>query len=160
MIIDSHCHLDYPSLYEQLDDVIKRAVANDVKYFLTISTTLESFEKVKLIVQKYEDIYGTFGIHPHESKNHTNIDSKYISNLINLNKKIIGVGETGLDFYYNHSDKLIQKESFVEHIHSAIDLNLPIIVHSRNAETETFEILKSESKNSNLKILIHLFHWI
>ena len=68
MIIDSHCHLDYPSLYDQLDDVIKRAVANDVKYFLTISTTLESFEKIKLIVQKYENVYGTFGIHPHESK--------------------------------------------------------------------------------------------
>ena len=122
MIIDSHCHLDYPSLYDQLDDVIKRAVANDVKYFLTISTTLKSFEKVKLIVAKYKDIYGTFGIHPHESKNHTNIDFKYITNLINANKKIIGVGETGLDFYYNHSDKVIQKKSFVEHIHSAIDL--------------------------------------
>tara|TARA_B100000029_G_C17488581_1_gene928229 strand:- start:257 stop:1030 length:774 start_codon:yes stop_codon:yes gene_type:complete len=157
MIIDSHCHLDYASLYDQLDGVVKRAVDNDVKYLLTINTTLKSFEKVKLIVQKYKNVFGTFGIHPHESKNHINIDSKYIHDLINSNKKIIGVGETGLDFYYNHSDKTIQKKSFTEHIHSAINLNLPIIVHSRNAETETYEILKSESKNSNLKILIHCF---
>ena len=68
MIIDSHCHLDYSNLYNQLDEVVKRAEKNKVKYFLTICTTLESFEKIKLIVNKYKNIYGTFGIHPHENK--------------------------------------------------------------------------------------------
>ena len=81
MIIDSHCHLDYPNLYDQLDDVIKRAQDNKVKYLLSICTTLDSFEKIKLIINKYKNIYGTFGIHPHETKNFTNIDSKFISNL-------------------------------------------------------------------------------
>ena len=83
MIIDSHCHLDYPNLYDQLDDVVKRAEYNDVKCLLSICTTLESFEKIKLIIKKYKYIYGTFGIHPHESKKYTNIDAKYILNIKN-----------------------------------------------------------------------------
>ena len=157
MIIDSHCHLDYSNLYDQLDEVIRRAEYNQVKYLLTICTTLESFEKIKLIVKKYKNVYGTFGIHPHESQKYTNVDSKFIIHLMNKNKKIIGIGETGLDFYYNHSDKKIQKKSFIEHISAASQLNIPIIIHSRNAENETYEILKSEKKNSNLKVLIHCF---
>ena len=110
MITDSHCHLDYSNLYDQLDDVVKRAEYNQVKYLLTICTTLESFEKIKIIVEKYKNIYGTFGIHPHESKRYTNIDSKFIFKLKNKYKKIIGIGETGLDFYYNHSDKKFKKK--------------------------------------------------
>ena len=157
MITDSHCHLDYSNLYNQLDDVVRRAEYNRVKYLLTICTTLESFEKIKLIVEKYKNIYGTFGIHPHESGKYTNIDSKFIFKLKNKYKKIIGIGETGLDFYYNHSDKKIQKKSFVEHISAASQLNIPVIVHSRNAEIDTYEIIKSEKKNSNLKVLIHCF---
>ena len=157
MIIDSHCHLDYPDLYNQLDDVIKRAEYNQVQRLLTICTTLESFEKIKLIIQKYENIYGTFGIHPHETRKFINVDLKFITNLKKRYRKIVGIGETGLDFYYNYSDKKIQRKSFIEHIGAALELNIPIIVHSRNAESDTYEILKSEKKNSNLKILIHCF---
>ena len=157
MIIDSHCHLDYSKLYNQLDDVVKRAESKHVKYLLTICTTLKSFEMIKLIVSKYKNIYGTFGIHPHETKKFTNVDSKFILDLKKKYKKVIGIGETGLDFYYNYSDKKIQIKSFIEHIHAASELNIPIIVHSRNAEIDTYEIIKSEIKNSNLKVLIHCF---
>ena len=157
MITDSHCHLDYPKLYDQLDDVVKRAEYNQVKYLLTICTTLKSFERIKLIIRKYKNIYGTFGIHPHESEKYTQVDSKFILNIKNKHNKIIGIGETGLDFYYNYSEKEIQKKSFIEHISAASQLNIPIIIHSRNAEVDTYEILKSESKNSNLKVLIHCF---
>ena len=157
MIIDSHCHLDYSNLYDQLDDVVKRAEYNQVKYMLTICTTLESFEKIKLIVEKYKNIYGTFGIHPHETKKYTNIDSKFIYNIKRKYNKIVGIGETGLDFYYNHSDKKIQKKSFIEHISAASQLNIPIIVHSRNAENDTYEILKSEKRNLDLNVLVHCF---
>ena len=157
MIIDSHCHLDYSNLYNQLDDVIKRAEYNQVKYFLTICTTLKSFDTIKLITDKYENIYGTFGIHPHETKRFVNVDKSFILDSVKDNKKIIGIGETGLDFYYNHSEKRIQQKSFIEHINAALELNIPIIVHSREAEKNTYEILKSEYKNSNLKILMHCF---
>ena len=157
MITDSHCHLDYSNLYNQLDDVVRRAEYNQVKYLLTICTTLESFERIKLIIHKYENIYGTFGIHPHETKKFTNIDSGFILDLKKKYKKIIGIGETGLDFYYNYSEKKVQKKSFIEHIRAASELNIPIIVHSRAAEIETYEILESEKKNSNLKVLLHCF---
>ena len=157
MITDSHCHLDYPKLYDQLDDIVKRAEYNQVKYLLTICTTLESFERIKLIITKYKNIYGTFGIHPHESEKYPQVDSKLILNIKNKHNKIVGIGETGLDYYYNYSDKKIQKKSFIEHISAASQLEIPIIVHSRNAEADTYDILKSESKNSNLKVLLHCF---
>ena len=157
MIVDSHCHLDFSELFNQLNEVIHRAESNQVKCFLTICTTLESFERIKLIINKYKNIYGTFGIHPHETKKFTNVDSKFILDLKKKYKKVIGIGETGLDFYYNHSAKKIQIKSFIEHIHAASELNIPIIVHSRNAEIDTYEIIKSEIKNSNLKVLIHCF---
>ena len=157
MIVDSHCHLDTVNLYNELDEVVKRASINNVKHLLTICTTLESFEKIKLITQKYKNIYGTFGIHPHESEKYQQIDSNFILNTKRKHSKIVGIGETGLDFYYNHSDKKIQKKSFIEHIKAASELGIPVIVHTRNAEADTYEILKSECKNSNLKVLIHCF---
>jgi len=157
MIADSHCHLDYSNLFSQLENVLKRAEENKVKYLLTICTTFDSFEKIKLIIKKHPNIYGTFGIHPHETKNYTDINSDFILKQKKDNSKIIGIGETGLDYYYNHSDKKIQKKIFLEHIDAASRLNVPIIVHTRNAEKETFEILESEKKNSDLKVLIHCF---
>ena len=157
MITDSHCHLDYSNLYNQLDHVVARAQINKIKYLLTICTTLESFDKIKLIINKYNDIYGTFGIHPHETIKNTNITYEYIIELKKKYKKVIGIGETGLDFYYNHSDKNKQIKIFLEHIKAASFLKIPLIVHSRNAELETYDILKNEIKNSNLKVLMHCF---
>ena len=155
-MIDSHCHLDHSPLYKKLNEVINRAQLIGVKFFLTISTSLKSFEVVKTIISKYENIYGTLGIHPHEVKNHADVDKKMLVGLKDINSKIIGIGETGLDFYYQNSDKLIQQEKFKEHIETAIDLDLPIIVHSREAEMDTFNILKDFS-SKNPKILMHCF---
>jgi TatD DNase family protein len=157
MIIDSHCHLDYPELYGELDSVLSRADKNLVKFLLTICTTLDSFVKINNIVDKYRNVYGTFGIHPHETKSNQNVDTSFIKDKLKNKKKIIGIGETGLDYYYNHSDKDIQKKSFVDHINAAKYLNMPVIVHSRDAEQDTFNIIKNEKKNSNLKVLIHCF---
>jgi len=154
-MIDSHCHLDHEPLLNNLDDIILRAKEVGVKKLLTICTTLESFEKIKDIVLRDAIIYGTFGIHPHEAKN-DKISSDLIVNEINKNKKIIGIGETGLDFYYNHSDKSDQIISLEQHIEASIKLNIPLIVHSRNAENETFEIL-NRYRNNSLKILMHCF---
>ena len=157
MIIDSHCHLDYPELFDQLDDVLQRAKSNNVNLLLTICTTVESYEKIKLIVNKYNNVYGTFGIHPHETEKYSNVNLDYIIKAAKENKKVIGIGETGLDYYYTHSSKKIQKDFFVEHIKAAQELDIPLIVHSRNAETDTLDILKSELKNSNIKTIIHCF---
>ncbi|MDC6465447.1 TatD family hydrolase [Pelagibacteraceae bacterium] len=157
MITDSHCHLDYPELFNELDDVINRAKSNNITKLLTICTTLKSFEKIDLISKKYNNVYATFGIHPHETKEHKEIDAKYIINIKKNNNKVIGIGETGLDFFYNHSDKKIQIKSFNEHIEASMELNIPIIVHTRNAEVDTYDLIKEAKKKSDLKVLIHCF---
>lgn len=157
MIIDSHCHLEYEPMSSDLRAVIDRAIKNDVKYLLSISTTDDSFKKILKIVENYKNVFGTYGIHPHETKNYTGLTSEQIIKSTKRHNKIIGIGETGLDFYYNHSDREIQKKLFIEHIRAAQTLNLPLIVHTRDAEDETYEILKSEIINNNLKVLIHCF---
>ena len=154
-MIDSHCHLDHEPLFENLTDVINRSKEIGITKLLTICTTLESFEKIKTITEKDKMIYGTYGIHPHETENNQ-VDKHRIIKAVNENNKIIGIGETGLDFFYNHSDKDKQIKSFKTHIEASIELNRPIIIHSRNAEKETFEILNSY-KSKDLKILMHCF---
>ena len=154
-MIDSHCHLDHEPLINNLDEIIKRSKEVGIQKLLTICTTYKSYENILKIVEKDSIIYGTFGIHPHETKNDT-ATKNIITEKANSNDKIIGIGETGLDFYYNHSDKNAQIKSFEEHINAALELNYPLIVHSRNAEIETFEILNSY-KNQKPKILMHCF---
>ena len=154
-MIDSHCHLDYEPLLSDLSNVIKRSKDAGITRLLTISTTLESFDKIKEIIKIDEMIYGTIGIHPHESDKYK-ITTDYIVENLNKNPKIIGVGETGLDFFYNNSDKEKQISSFKKHIEASIKTNVPLIVHSRNAENETFDILNSYN-DKNLKILMHCF---
>lgn len=154
-MIDSHCHLDHEPLLSDLTNVILRSKNIGIKKLLTISTSFESFSRIKDIVKIDEIIYGTIGIHPHESSKDIITSSEIIKNL-KENDKIIGIGETGLDFYYNNSEKEKQISSFVEHIEASIKTNKPLIVHSRDAEKETFDIL-NEYKNEKLKILMHCF---
>ncbi len=157
MIIDSHCHLNYDPMSQSLDKVISRANLDGVKYLLTISTEEKSFNKILEIVKKFSCVFGTFGIHPHEAKKHLSINSDQIIKKINSSRKIIGIGETGLDFYYNHSDKKDQIKCFEEHIDAAQQSQLPLIIHTRNAENETLDILKNRNKEKNFKMLIHCF---
>ena len=157
MIIDSHCHLNYEPMALSLKETIDRANKDGVKYLLTISTEDKSYNKILNIISKNKCVFGSYGIHPHEAKNHRLIKSEDIIKKTRLNKKIIGIGESGLDFYYNHSDKKDQIKCFEEHIIAAQNTQLPLIVHTRNAESETLEILKSKLKVKNFKVLIHCF---
>ena len=154
-MIDSHCHLDQEPLINNIDDVLNRAKDVGIEKLLTICTTFKSFNKIKHLVKKDKIIYGTYGIHPHEAKN-DKVTSEIIIREIKQHDKIIGIGETGLDFYYNHSDKEDQIKSFEEHIKASLELKMPLIIHSRNAETETLEVFK-KYKDNKLKILMHCF---
>jgi TatD DNase family protein len=138
-----------------LTNVIKRSKEVGIKKLLTISTSFASFDRIKNIIEKDEIIFGTIGIHPHETTDNK-ITTDVIVKSITDNKKIIGVGETGLDFFYNNSDKNDQIISFKQHIEASIITNTPLIIHSRDAEEETFNILNNY-KNQNLKILMHCF---
>ena len=154
-MIDSHCHLDVEPLYENINDIILRSKNVGISKLLTICTNLESFENIKKLINIDSMIYGTFGIHPHDADKYLISKLKIIENA-KYSKKIIGIGETGLDFYYNNSDKKNQIKSFTNHIEACLEVNLPLIVHSRNAEEDTFDILNN-FKNTNLKILMHCF---
>ena len=155
-MIDSHCHLDHEPLFENLNNIIERSKNIGLQKLLTISTTLASFERIKVLVDRDPMIFGTFGIHPHETELDCVNKETIIKTVKTASKKIIGIGETGLDFFYNHSNKSRQIDSFKHHIEASIELGLPIIIHSRNAEDETFDILNSY-KDKDLKILMHCF---
>jgi len=157
MIIDSHCHLTYEPMSSSLDETIRRANNDGVKYLLTISTEDKGFKNILKIVENYNSVYGTYGIHPHEAKKHQAIKSNYIIEKVQKNKKIIGIGESGLDLYYNHSEKKDQISSFLEHVDASQKTNLPLIVHTRSAENDTLKILKESIQKNDLKILIHCF---
>ena len=154
-MIDSHCHLDHEQINSDLSNVIKRSKDVGIEKLLTISTSFESFKKIKYIITKDEIIFGTIGIHPHETDNNEISVDEIIKNF-DENPKIIGIGETGLDFYYNNSHKEKQIKSFKKHIEASIKTNSPLIIHSRNAEDETFEIL-NQYHDKKLKILMHCF---
>ena len=154
-MIDSHCHLDHEPMFSDLKNVIIRSKKSGLEKILSICTTNDSFKKIIEIIKFDPIIYGTFGIHPHETDFDKTTRKEIIKN-VNSHEKIIAIGESGLDFYYSHSSKDQQISSFKYHIEASIELNVPIIVHSRNAEKETFDIL-SIYKDSKPKILMHCF---
>ncbi len=154
-MIDSHCHLDHEPLSSNINDVLKRSKNAGIEKLLTICTTNNGYNNILNIINMDDIVYGTYGIHPHETGK-DKVEKIEIIEKVSLNKKIIGVGESGLDFYYNNSDKKSQLESFKNHIEASLELDIPIIVHSRSAERETFDLLNNY-KDTNLKILMHCF---
>jgi TatD DNase family protein len=155
-LVDSHCHLDFPELAAQQDDVVARARAAGVGHFLTICTHVTKFEQVRAVAEKYHDISCTVGIHPHEAATEPEVD---VEKLISLaqHEKVVGFGETGLDFFYEHSPRKEQEASFRTHIAAARDAKLPIIIHTRDADAEMADILKDEMGKGAFPGLIHCF---
>jgi TatD DNase family protein len=154
MIIDSHCHLDYEPLINNIDQILLNAKKNDITKLLTIGTSLESSKKVLDIINKYSNVYGAIGIHPNSTTgNLEKLDG--ILALKNNNKKIIAFGETGLDYFYKRSEKNDQIISFEKHIEFSIAENVPVIIHTRDADDDTISIIKKYYKKTNF--LIHCF---
>ena len=154
MIIDSHCHLDYEPLINDINKVLLNAKNNNISHLLTIGTGLDSSKKVFDIVEKYENIYGSIGIHPNSTTNHL-ADLDELLSIKKKSKKIIAFGETGLDYFYKRSEKKDQLYSFEKHIELAISEKVPVIIHTRNADEDTLSIIKKYHLKS--KFLIHCF---
>jgi TatD DNase family protein len=154
MLIDSHCHLDMLEEKESLDEVVKRALLNNVKFMQTICTRLDKLPEIIKIAEKYDNVFASVGLHPNEVEEIT-----LSKDLIELasHPKIIGFGETGLDYYYSISKKDIQIASLIEHIVAAQQAKLPIIIHTRDADEDTIDILTKEMANSHYTGLIHCF---
>ena len=156
MLVDSHCHLNYKPLILNLPNVIKNCKENKVEKILSIGTTFKNSETSVHITNKYKELYTTIGIHPHEADNDIK-NFKYLINLFDIPNKIIGVGETGLDYYYENSKKNTQIDLFQRHIDLAKIKKIPVIVHTRSADTDTYDIIKKNINNSSTKFLIHCF---
>lgn len=155
ILIDSHCHLNYPE-FSNLDDIVNRAVDADVKLMQTISTKSSDFKEVKRIADASDKIFCSIGIHPHEAEQHANITADDLIREAN-HPRVIGIGETGLDYYYEHSPRELQKSLFIQHINAARNLDLPVIIHSRDADEDTVAILEEAYKEAPFKFLIHCF---
>ena len=156
MIIDSHCHLNHVKSKLSLDDVITNAKNNSINVILNISTKKSEFDEIIEISETYPEVYFTLGIHPHEAGEMNKDVAMNIKKHAN-NNKFIGIGETGLDFFYNHEDKKTQMNAFESQIEIAQDLSLPITVHMRDAEKETLEVITKKAKEKDLNGVIHCF---
>ncbi|OYY72280.1 TatD family hydrolase [Sphingomonas sp. 28-63-12] len=154
--IDSHCHLNYKGLAEQQQHVLERARAAGVATMLTISTRESEWDDVIGIAEREADIWATVGIHPHEADAHAHIDTAKLVERAQ-HPRVVGIGETGLDYYYDHSDRVRQQTSFRAHIAAARQTGLPIIVHTRDAEEDTAAILREEMDKGTYLGVIHCF---
>ncbi len=154
--IDSHCHLNYKGLVEQQQEVLERARAAGVETMLTISTRESEWDDVIGIAEREDDVWATVGIHPHEADSHAHIDTaKLVARA--QHPRVVGIGESGLDYYYDHSDRAQQQVSFRAHIAAARETQLPIIVHTRDAEDDTAAILRDEMGKGAYPGVIHCF---
>lgn len=157
MLVDSHCHLNYKGLIEDQDGVITRAREAGVSAMQNICTTLKEFPDILATAKKYDDIYCSVGTHPHHTEEEEEINPEKLIELANSHEKIIGIGETGLDYFYDHSDRKIQRKYFMDHIHASAATKKPIIVHSRSADDDTIDLLTQGMKEKEYPGLIHCF---
>lgn len=152
IFIDSHCHIDGKEFDADRDEVVRRAKDAGVKAMLIVGTGdphTEDFQQAVRAAEKYENVFASVGVHPHDAKLYDDDAEKHLTGLVKSSKKIIAWGEIGLDFYYDHSPRDVQADVFRRQIRTANELNLPIIIHSREADDETVEVLRQECSGEN-----------
>lgn len=155
-LIDSHCHLNYAGLVERQGEVLERARGAGVTTMLNIATREREWGDVIATAEREADVWATVGIHPHEADEHPDIDTARLVAAA-AHPRIVGIGETGLDYYYEHSDRARQQASFRSHIAAARETGLPLIVHTRDAEDDTAAILAEEMGKGTYPGVIHCF---
>lgn len=155
VIVDSHCHLDDERLLPDVDGVIARAQAAGVKYMQSICTTRKDFPIIHKLAQENKGLWCSYGIHPH----HADDDVASYEELMEKGKlpRVIGIGETGLDYFYDNAPRQEQQDSFRTHIRAARDLDLPVIIHTRNADEDTMAIMDEMRAEGNFRALFHCF---
>ena len=156
MLIDSHCHLNYKGLVEDQSAILARARHAGVTGFLNISTRATEWDAVVATAEREPDVWASVGIHPHEADTHADLGAGALLDAAS-HPKVIGIGETGLDYYYDHSDRAVQRKLFRVHIGVARETGLPLIVHTRDAEEDTAAILAEEMEQGAFPALIHCF---
>ncbi len=156
MLVDSHCHLDFPEFAAELDTVVARAKDAGVRVCVSIGTTLAKFPGVRAVAERFDDVWCSVGVHPHEAKDEL-LDGPALLIEAARHPKVVGIGETGLDYFYEHSPRAEQVANFRAHIDAARQTGLPVIVHTRDADDETIAVLREEMAAKPFTGLIHCF---
>jgi TatD DNase family protein len=156
MLIDSHCHLNYKGLIEEQAEVLARARARGVRGFLNISTRRSEWDAIVATAHREPDVWASIGIHPHEADGHADLGAAALREAA-ADPRVVAIGETGLDYYYDHSDRQVQQDLFRVHIGVARETSLPIVIHTRDAEDDTLRILQEEMAVGAFPALIHCF---
>lgn len=160
MLIDSHCHIDGEAFDADRDEVVQRARDAGVVAMLCVGTgdpRTEDFRKAVAVAERYDNVFASVGVHPHDAKLYDDGAEAHLIDLVHSSKKVIAWGEIGLDYYYDHSPRDVQREVFRRQIKTARELNLPIIIHSRDADDETVEILTEECSWEGFRGIMHCF---
>ena len=156
MLIDSHCHLDFPELNADLDAVLDRARAAGVGLMVTISTRVRRFNELKAIVEAHDNVFCSVGTHPHNAAEEPDVT---VEELVELARhpKVVAIGEAGLDYHYNHSPRDVQKKSFRTHIAAARETGLPLVIHARDADADIARMLEEETAKGAFPFVLHCF---
>jgi TatD DNase family protein len=156
MLVDHHCHIDRPEFASDLDRVVARAHAAGVGVLVNISTRIRRFADVQAVIERYDNVYGSVGTHPHQA--HEELDIP-VTEIVRLSKhpKIVAIGEAGLDYFYKHSPPAAQAEGFRNHIQAARETGLPLEIHTRDADADTLAILQDEHRQGAFPAVLHCF---
>jgi TatD DNase family protein len=156
LVVDSHCHLDYPGLIESLDGVLERARTAGVGLMLTIGTRVKKFDAILKLAEQHDNIWCTVGTHPHHAAEEPDVTAGHLIEIAK-HPKVVGIGEAGLDYHYDYSPREVQAQGFRVHIETARQTGLPLVIHSREAEVDTATILEDEMKNGAFTPLLHCY---
>lgn len=156
MLIDSHCHLDFPDFADQLADVVGRARERGVRRIITICTRVEKFDQVLAVTEQFEDVFCSVGTHPHNADEELHITAERLVEL-SAHPKVVAIGEAGLDYHYDKSARDAQKQSFLAHISAARATGLPLVIHARSADADMIDILVSETEKGSFPAVLHCF---
>jgi TatD DNase family protein len=155
-LIDSHCHLNYEGLAERQDEVLASARARGVTGFLNISTRQREWDDVISVAERNADVWATVGVHPHEADAHPDLGAAALVEAAS-HSRVIAIGECGLDYYYDKSDRTAQRERFQAHIEAAREAGIPLVVHTREAEADTADMLEQAVKEGGIAGVLHCF---
>lgn len=155
-LIDSHCHLNYEGLVERQDDILAAARSRGIQGFLNISTRQREWDAIIATADRNDDVWATVGVHPHEADAHPDLGAGALVEAA-AHRKVVAIGECGLDYYYDKSDRVAQRDRFQAHIEAAREAGLPLVVHTRDAEDDTAEMLTREVGKGGVRGVLHCF---
>ena len=156
MLVDSHCHLDFPDFASELPDVVARAQAAGVSHMVTISTRVRRFDEIRAIAERFDPVFCSVGTHPHQAAEEPDVTAAELVAL-SAHPKVVAIGEAGLDYHYDTSPRAAQEHGFRTHIAAARETGLPLVIHAREADEDVARILEEESARGAFPFLLHCF---